>query len=352
MLIPHQYKTTSDIERTVSDDLQKNHFKHVFIVRGKNSYIFCGAADAMKHVSDAMKLRVTEFCEFSVNPKEEEAHTGLQLLIEAKPDVIIAIGGGSVMDMAKLIRHYAAVLGFSVPLWAIPTTAGTGAEATHFAVVYRDGVKYSVDFEDIMPDVAILYSPFTYDNNAYLTACTGFDALAQAIEAFWNPNATLESDIFARNAIIRIHQNLPLCIENPFEHFRRDDLLLGSYFAGRAINITKTTAPHAFSYAFTTHCGYPHGYAVAITFPFFAQLNMEGNPKREELCRLLGLDLNADLKKFFVEYVNRIDLRYHGTGEKNLRELLTQVNIERLKNNPVAITSEKIDELENFINSL
>lgn len=350
--MPHQYKTTSDVERTVSDDLQKNHFKHVFIVRGKNSYIFCGAADAMKHVSDAMKLRVTEFCEFSVNPKDEEARNGTKRLLDVKPDVIIAIGGGSVMDMAKLIRHYAAVQGISVPLWAIPTTAGTGAEATHFAVVYKNGVKHSMEADGILPDVAILYPPFTYGNNAYLTACTGFDALAQAIEAFWNPNSTLESDTFARNAIMRIHPNLPLCIEDPAAHFRRDSLLRGAYFAGRAINITKTTAPHAFSYAFTTHCSYPHGYAVAITFPFFAELNMRNNPKREELCQLLGLDTNIDLKKYFMEYVNRIDLRYNGTGENDLHELLSQVNLERLKNNPVEITSERINELENFINSL
>lgn len=350
--MPYQYKTTSDIERTLRDDLQKNHFKHVFVVRGKNSYIFCGAADAMKHVSDAMELCVTEFCEFSVNPKEEEAQLGLQILLRAQPDVIIAIGGGSVMDMAKLIRHCAAEQNYFVPLWAIPTTAGTGAEATHFAVVYRDGVKYSADFPDILPDVAILYSPFTYGNNAYLTACTGFDALAQAIEAFWNPNATLESDTFARNAIIRIHQNLPLCIENPFENFRRDDLLLGAYFAGRAINTTKTTAPHAFSYAFTTHCGYPHGHAVAITFPFFAELNMQDNPKREELCRMLGLDKDANLQQYFLDYINRIDLQYRGICGKNLHDLLSQVNEERLQNNPVVMTDERMNDLENYINTL
>lgn len=350
--MPHQYKTSSDIERTLLDDLQKNHFQHVFVVRGKNSYIFCGAADAMKHVNDAMELRVTEFSEFSVNPKEEEARLGLQVLLDVKPDVIIAIGGGSVLDIAKLIRHYAAEQNYFVPLWAIPTTAGTGAEATHFAVVYRDGVKYSADFQDILPDVAILYSPFTYGNNAYLTACTGFDALAQAIEAFWNPNATLESDTFARNAIIRIHQNLPLCVENPFDHFRRDDLLLGAYFAGRAINITKTTAPHAFSYAFTTYCGYPHGHAVAITFPFFAELNMQDNPKREELCRMLVLDKDANLQQYFLDYINRINLQYRGTCGMNLYDLLRQVNVERLKNNPIPITEKEISELELYIGNL
>ena len=340
---------TEDIVSILRDKLNEIGAKRVFLVRGTNSYIFCGAADVMKRVSETRGLHVTEFCDFSVNPKDEEARKGVELLLEDKPDVIIAIGGGSVMDMAKLIRHYATEQHYKIPLWAIPSTAGTGAEATHFAVVYKNGVKHSLAADDILPDIAILYPPFTYGNNTYLTACTGFDALAQAIEAFWNPNATDESDTFASDAIKLIHKNLPLCLENPFEHSYRDDLLRGAYFAGRAINITKTTAPHAFSYAFTTHCGYPHGHAVAITFPFFAELNMKNNPKREELCQLLGLDKDVDLMLYFVEYVNRIGLRYRGTCGKDLHELLGQVNLERLKNNPIHITDDVIGDLRLYI---
>ena len=354
MLGPHQYKTTQDIERALIDELKQIQAKHVFIVRGTNSYVFCGAADAMKHVSDALGLTVTQFCEFSPNPKDEEAKKGLQVLLDTKdkPDVIIAVGGGSVMDMAKLIRHYALAEDIEIPLWEIPTTAGTGAEATHFAVVYRDGVKHSVEAEDIQPNLAILYPPFTYNNNEYLTACTGFDALAQAIEAFWSPFANYESDSFARNAISRIHQNMPLCVECPSEHFRRDDLLVGAYFAGCAINITKTTAPHAFSYAFTTYCGYPHGHAVAITFPYFAKLNMAHHPKNDELRKLLGISADMDLQQYFVEYVNRIGLQYRGTCGHDLCELLNKVNLARLKNNPITMTLERMNELENYIKSL
>ena len=351
MLGPHRHIETGDIEKTFREELVKIGAKHVFVARGKNSYIFCGAADAMKHVCDDLHVRITQFLDFSENPKEEDAKAGLSLLMDAKPDVIIAVGGGSAMDTAKLIRHYALAEGVEIPLWAVPTTAGTGAEATRFAVVYKNGVKHSEEAVDIQPNLAILYPPFTYGNNDYLTACTGFDALAQAIEAFWNPKATLESDMFARNAIMRIHPNLPLCVECPNEYLR-DALLKGAYFAGRAINITKTTAPHAFSYAFTTHCGYPHGHAVTITFPFFAKLNMANHPKNEELRKLLGISAETDLQEYFAEYVNRIGLRYNGTGEYDLRELLNQVNLERLRNNPVEITRERINELENFINSL
>ena len=342
--------TTDDIDSILRGKLTGMHAEQVFLVHGKGSYVTCGAAEVMKDV--CKDLQVAEFVDFSVNPKDEEALHGVRLLLQAKPDVIIAVGGGSVMDMAKLIRHYSAEQGINVPLWAIPTTAGTGAEATHFAVVYKSGVKHSIEADDILPDVAILYPPFTYGNNTYLTACTGFDALAQAIEAFWNPNATDESDVYALRAISYIHSVLPQCIKNPTNTRLRDDLLYGAYWAGRAINITKTTAPHAFSYAFTTHCGYSHGHAVAITFPFFANLNLKNNPKDGELRWMLSVDKDADIKQYFLDYINRIGLRYEGTKGRDLHELLSQVNMERLKNNPVQMTDGRIIDLEIYMKSL
>lgn len=349
----HRLEETKDIVLTLAALLRDARAKHVFLVRGHRSFEECGAKYALDKIMNKWPLeQLTEFFDFSVNPKEEEAQIGVQLLLDAKPDVIIAIGGGSVMDMAKLIRHYAAEQKYPMPLWAIPTTAGTGAEATHFAVVYKDGVKHSIEAEDIWPDVAILYAPFTYKNDAYLTACTGFDALAQAIEAFWNPKATDESEVYALRAISYIHSALPKCIENPSDTRLRDYLLSGSYWAGRAINITKTTAPHAFSYAFTTHCGYPHGHAVAITFPFFAALNVKNDIKSDELRWELGLNKETDIKQNFMDYINRIGLKYEGTRGKDLHELLSLVNMDRLKNNPVAMSPERMNELENFIKSL
>ena len=325
---------------------------HVFLVRGKNSFVQCGAAVKIAEIQREMGVQITEFSDFSANPKEEEAQNGLQLLLDKKPDVIIAIGGGSVMDMAKLIRHYASEQHYYVPLWATPTTAGTGAEATHFAVVYREGVKCSVEADDILPDVVLLYPPFTYENNAYLTACRGFDALAQAIEAFWSPNATADSDEYALRAIAHLHEQIPHCFENLEDPFYRDSLMDGAYWAGRAINITKTTAPHAFSYAFTTHCGYPHGHAVAITFPFFADLNTRNNPKSEELRISLDLPKDVNFKHYFLDYINSIGLQYRGTCGMNLHELLCQVNLERLRNNPVFMTNEVMIELENYVKTL
>lgn len=341
----HRLLETKDIVATLVTLLEEADAKRVFLVRGRKSFEACGAHAAMQEVKAKRPIELTEFLDFSVNPKDEEAQAGLQKMLRCKPDVIIAIGGGSVMDMAKLIRHYAAEQKCDVPLWAIPTTAGTGAEATHFAVVYREGKKYSVEADDIMPDVAILYPRFTHDNGAYLTACTGFDALAQAIEAFWNPNATEESKSYSVRAIELLYKQLPQCVAHPEDTSLRGEIQRGAYWAGRAINITKTTAPHAFSYAFTTHYGYPHGHAVALTFPFFMKLN-----GTRDLYELLGVRADDVMQKM-EEYISELGLSMQLVPEVDVKGMLQEVNIQRLSNNPVKVTPEIITELETYMKS-
>ena len=338
----HQsYYITKDIISVLRARLTEIGARHVFIVHGKGSYVACGAAEVMNEV--CKDVHVSEFVDFSVNPKDEEAQRGVKLLLDAKPDLMIAIGGGSAMDMAKLIRHYASEQGCQVPLWAIPTTAGTGAEATHFAVVYKDGVKHSMEADDILPDIAILCPPFTYGNSSYLTACTGFDALAQAIEAYWNPNATDKSRQYSLRAIEMIYKQLPACIEHPEQTDLRDDLLQGAYWAGRAINITKTTAPHAFSYVFTSKYGYPHGHAVALTFPFFMKLNGIA-----ELYELLGLSAENVIQQM-EKYVASMGLSLQLSSAVDLPSALQAVNMQRLANNPVKVTPEIIADLEMYL---
>jgi len=332
--------------------LKRHHAKHVFLVRGKGSYVACGAEEIIKKTLTIANCGYTEFYEFSENPKCEDMEKGIELLKSSKADFIIAVGGGSVLDMAKLIRFFSSYRGdindkffikedLLCPLLAMPTTAGTGAEATHFAVVYKDNVKYSAGHDDMLPDYAIIYPPFTYNNPKYLTACTGFDALAQAIEAFWNLNATEESDIYAEKAIRLIWPYLPNVVNNPTEELRKK-ISEGSYWAGRAINITKTTAPHAFSYPFTTYYGYPHGHAVALTFPFFFSLNCsEQNKDREKVIKLidlLGLNPNMDLTLQMNNFIDLIGLKKLEEVNVERSVILSHVNLERLKNNPVSIS--------------
>ena len=268
-----------------SDFLIGKSPKHIFLVRDKNSYGLCGAKDILDAIFSELGCKVWEFFDFEPNPKYEDLQRGLKVLNDSNAEIIIAIGGGSVLDMAKLLRFFNAYSGdfitneflqekMLIPLCALPTTAGTGSEATHFAVMYKERVKYSVAHLKMLPELAVIYPFFTYKNPSYLTACTGFDALAQAIEAYWNKNATLCSDEYALKAIKVLWDYLPTAVNSP-NKIARNLISEASYWAGKAINITKTTAPHAVSYPFTTYYGYPHGHAVALSFPFFAQLNIQ-----------------------------------------------------------------------------
>lgn len=335
----------------------------VFLVRGKKSYESSGAKNAIiKLLPSGIKL--IEFYDFSENPKIEDLEKGIKLLNDHNCDLIIGIGGGSVLDMSKLIRFFHSYKGemtkteftqFSalLPLIAIPTTAGTGSETTHFAVLYKDKVKYSVAHKDMLPDIAIVDPSFTYSNLPYLTACTGFDALAQAIEAYWNVNATEESDGYAIKAIKLLWPNLPIAVNMPTKE-ARDKVSEGSYWAGRAINITKTTAPHAFSYPFTSYYGYPHGHAVALTFPFFMSYNYTNDSqllhsqinvneylvKLEKLYLLLDIPL-TNITQTVCDYLTNIGL-VSSIKDTNISEdlILSNINIQRSSNNPRIMQKE------------
>jgi alcohol dehydrogenase class IV len=293
---------------------------------------------------------------------------------KAQPDVIISIGGGSVIDMAKLIRFFYSYDGDIsssnfiqkrklIPLIAIPTTAGTGSEATRFAVVYKNNKKFSLDHSDVLPSVAIVDPVFTYRLPPYLTACAGFDALAQAIEAFWNVHATKESDEFAQKAIDLLWKNLPAAVLSGNDTAARNNVSEGSYYAGRAINITRTTAPHAFSYSFTTHYGYPHGHAVAMTFPFFMQYNYahkkeqihqsldleKHHRKMNYLYNMLDIDSALSAQKTLEWYIANLGLSLRLPENFNAELIVNNTDLQRLQNNPRIMNDVTIHDVINYL---
>ena len=336
----------------IDDYIYKNRPSQILIIRGKNSYFKCGAAIIIKDIISKYNCNTSEFYDFEENPQFEDYVRGVTIAHKINPDLILSIGGGSVIDMAKLIRFklnitsdiFSKEIKFNshrVPLFAIPTTSGTGAEATHFAVIYKNKIKYSIAHETIRPDAALLYPLFTNSNNPYLTACCGFDALAQAIEAFWNKNATDESDLYAKSAMSTLWNNLPLAVSSP-NYKIRENMALGSYMAGKAIDITKTTAPHAFSYPFTSHYGYPHGHAVSICFPSIAQLNIMGiNPKKQAyLMELFGIKDIKSTKKCLSDYIRDLGLKTKSDINYNPQIILSGINMARLANNPIEIDNQ------------
>lgn len=329
--------------------------RNAYIVHGHHSYFDCGAAAFMEELQQQTHCEYHNYHAFSNNPKYEEMLFGVKDIQDYRPDIIIAIGGGSVIDMSKLIRYYAQL---PIELIAIPTTAGTGAESTHFAVCYVDGEKTSIASQAILPNKVVLMPKFTTNNSQYLTACTGFDAFAQAIEAFWNIHATPESDLYAEEAIVRLYRCLgqfadssQLCMAN---HFWREEMMMGANLAGQAINIAKTTAPHAMSYNMASKYGYAHGHAVALTFPYFAKLNIECMPelykgadylryseKMQWLRRTLDIQ-KQDIESYFRMFIKKLGLGCRPDTKVDTDIIVRSINIERAENNPHILSRDII----------
>lgn len=332
--------------------LQKSKPEKVLLITGKKSFEESGAKNFIEQCLYDYQKPIVRFSNFENNPNIHDLRDALVLAKDLNPELIIAIGGGSVMDMGKLIRffhtHEGEILNgkyqpcnHHIPLIAIPTTAGTGSEATHFAVLYDEAkTKHSIANQDILPDYAIINSNITHGQSPYLTACAGFDALAQGIEAYWNKNATEESDLYAEKAIKLIYGTLPRVVSAPNDELRAI-MSQGAYWAGRAINITKTTAPHAFSYPFTAHYGIPHGHAVALTFPYIADFNFSKGDipewKINELCNMLNTDksIYSTLKNYTLSIGLAVPINQY-----DFDMIIEGINLDRLANNPAKINKE------------
>ena len=296
---------------------------NIVLVTDGAAYGLCGAEKFFDEFFAAHPtVTITHLVVPNANPKVETVQALLNE-IKSDADAFIAVGGGTTIDTAKLL-NLAVVSGRPVkellaqkaapdtllPCMALPTTAGTGAEATRFAVCYDGEVKYSIDFESIRPSDVAIVPEFTATLPAYQKASTNFDAYAQAVESLWAVGATEESRRYAKRALALMDEgNWPEA----------------SYWAGRAIDISRTTAAHALSYYMTSHYGIPHGHAVYMMFPYVCRAN--GHPE-------------------YIKEVPELKTLREFAAEKGLAwdtlvdTLIANVNLKRLGNNPCPISKE------------
>ena len=280
---------------------------------------------------------VMYFNDFSTNPNDNDLVKAIKR-IDFKYDIIISIGGGSVIDFSKAFKHQKKD---KVKTIAIPTTCGTGSESTQFAVLYKNNEKYSLDEPSLLPEYVILDSQFVENSPRYLKACTAMDAYCQGIESYWAKKATNTSKEYAIKCIILCRDNIVKYV-NSTDINSASNMMTAANLSGKAINISKTTASHALSYKFTTLYGIPHGHAVALTIPYLFDLNT----KIEELNLLKELITDNPIN-YFHELYNDIGLEYN--FEKlhitDINKIIKGVNVERLKNNPINLTEKDLMKL-------
>lgn len=294
---------------------------------------------------------------YSPNPKYEEVLEGLKLFKENNCDVIIAIGGGSCIDVAKAIKLFSVLdpntnyleqkpRFATIPLIAVPTTAGTGSEATRYSVVYYNGEKQSLVHDSIFPNLVIVDPSFLDNLPEYHRKATILDAFCQAVEGYWAKRSTEASREYSRKAIILFLVSYrPYMMEHPYIYNR---VMRSAYLAGQSINITTTTAPHAMSYKLTSLKGIAHGHAVSLTLPYVLEYmienlgdNKELRERLENLAKIFRVELE-DLVDRFKYILNYFELEVPKVSEKELDELVESVNVERLSNNPMPLDKEAI----------
>ena len=286
------------------------------------------------------------FSKFTSNPKYEEMLNGLKLFEENGCDSIISIGGGSCIDVAKVIKiSINADLNSVIPTFkqeyrysdvkhiCIPTTSGTGSESTKHAVLYLNGEKQSIAHPTNVPDYVILCPKLIVTVPEYQKKCTAMDALCQCIESLWSRKATKQSKAYAKKGLKLFRDNYKGYLE--LDKTAIKNIQLAANYSGKAINISETTAAHAMSYKITSLYHVPHGHAVAMCMS--AILNN---------CRVKTKFIKEfDNKELFGEIIEYFDLEKQITIDNNkFDDLVASVNPTRLKNFPYRINIRKCYE--------
>lgn len=314
--------------------LEKENPEKIFLVTGKSSYEKSGAKKIIEPMLS--NYNKTHFCDFEVNPKLNDIQRGVDAFKKKSCDFLIGVGGGSVMDMAKSINCFAnnpaspfeyltgkkTVKKKGKLLVAMPTTSGSGSEATHFAVVYMDSIKYSLAHEFLLPDYNIVDPNLTLNIPKEIIASSGIDALSHAIESHWCVNSTDYSKQYSSEAIKLIKNNL-IAVFNKSSNDSIGIMAKAAHLAGKAINITKTTASHSISYPLTSHFNISHGHAVALTLPLMLIYNSELT--KQDCLDKRGVDY---VKKSIKEIVNLLGYNDEGQAQRGLSYLIKSIGLE------------------------
>lgn len=327
-----------------------------------SSFAFLNIKDEV----EGIEVPFVKFSDFTPNPLYEDVCKGVELFNAEECDTILAVGGGSSLDVAKCIKLYCRMSkdtlyldqeykDTGVKLIAIPTTAGTGSESTRYAVIYYDGKKQSVTHDSIIPSVAILEPKVLKTLPLYQKKCTMLDALCQGIESWWSVNSTDESKILSKEAVETIMKWWREYIfENTEESAKQ--IMYAANLAGQAICITQTTAPHAFSYKITSMYKLPHGHAVAICLPEIWKymllhldkcIDSRGSQYLDEVFNHIAISMRCHQPEQAIDKFLQMMVEMEmfgpsvvGNRDDEIDSLSNSVNPVRLRNNPVQITSD------------
>ncbi|MBU0965325.1 MAG: iron-containing alcohol dehydrogenase [Proteobacteria bacterium] len=271
--------------------------------------IAAGWCGKVKDVLDAAGIASVVFSAVSPNPRAEEVMAGAEFYRSHGCDVIVAVGGGSAIDCAKGIgivsmnrKHILQFEGIDnvnvpgPPLICIPTTAGSSADVSQFAIItnLEERVKIAIISKTVVPDVALIDPATTLTMDPYLTACTGIDAMVHAIEAYVSSAHSSLLDMHALEAIRLIRANLLNTIANPTDLELRSRIMQASLEAGLAFSNASLGAVHAMAHSLGGFLDCPHGECNAILLDHVISFNYASSEERYlKVGEALGIDMRG-----------------------------------------------------------
>ncbi len=358
--------TRKDIEKFIDN----TSFKKIFLLVGSTSYVESGLKNFFTNFK---KKNIKIFFKKKNIPEYEELIKIINEINRFNPDLIIAAGGGSVLDYAKIanvlyvnnslksniINSEYKLIKPNRKLLAIPTTAGSGAEVTTNAVIYLNNIKYSIEGELIKPDFYFLVPDFVKGASNKIKASAGFDAIAQAMESLMSKKSNEQSVNFAKKSLDLSLKYFTNFLSNP-NNQNTCAMSLAANLSGEAISISKTTAPHAVSYPFTSLFNISHGHAVSLTINQFMIFNYKN---------LNSSEVNFDLKERFkilfdktktnnisefnlflknIKKTANLECNFKNLGidiNLSVSKILESINNQRLSNNPVMVDKETVKKI-------
>ena len=290
-------------------------------------------------------IAVERFSEISPNPRDYEVSNGAERYQSLGCDAIIAVGGGSVMDCAKgigiVVSNGGSVLQYEgvdrvpvpmPPLICIPTTGGTAADVSQFAIINNtaEKVKIAIVSKALVPDLALIDPKTLVSMDPYLTACTGMDALCHAIEAYVSNAHSAITDIHALEAVRLIAESLKETVDHPDNLDARGRVMLASLQAGLAFSNASLGAVHAMAHSLGGYKDLPHGECNALLLPHVIRYNYEAASSRyDAIGSALGASPSGDRKKIVAEAVADLARRCGIDGGLGLRGV-TMSDVSRL----------------------
>jgi len=294
--------------------------EHIQALKGRRPLVVldknlaaAGFQEKVEEVLGQSGLKISFFDKADPEPKLDLADEGARIALKGKCDLVVGVGGGSAMDLAKAVAAVAGNQGHAVdylglnkvpgpglPMIMIPTTAGTGSEVTFTAVFVRPDLKKKEGMNSpyLYPELALLDPLLTVSLPPGPTASTGIDALCHAIESYTSINASPLSELISLEAIALISEHLRTAVHDGTNLAAREKMLLGSLYAGLGLANAGVTAVHSLSYPLGGKYGIPHGLANTVLLPHVMNYNLPG-----------ALEKFADIAAAMGEIVDNMPLR-------------------------------------------